>query len=69
MQVVAGDTKVVERGKCDGMYINTAGVGRIATGLRLGPASILPGDAVIVSGFLGDHGDLRSGTALWDRAT
>jgi hydrogenase expression/formation protein HypE len=66
--VVAGDTKVVERGKCDGVYINTAGVGRLTTELRLGAASILPGDAVIVSGFLGDHGisvlARRSGIAL-----
>jgi hydrogenase expression/formation protein HypE len=54
--VVTGDTKVVERGRCDGLYVNTAGIGKVATSLPLGPASIRPGDSVIVSGYLGDHG-------------
>ena len=54
--VVTGDTKVVERGRCDGIYLNTAGIGRLATPLPLGPASIQPGDSVMVSGHLGDHG-------------
>ncbi|MCL5734543.1 MAG: hydrogenase expression/formation protein HypE [Actinobacteria bacterium] len=54
--IVTGDTKVVERGRCDGLYLNTAGIGRLATPLPLGPASIRPGDAVLVSGHLGDHG-------------
>ena len=54
--VVAGDTKVVERGRCDGLYVNTAGIGKVVTFLPLGPASIRPGDSVIVSGYLGDHG-------------
>jgi hydrogenase expression/formation protein HypE len=54
--VVTGDTKVVERGRCDGVYLNTAGIGRVMTSLPLGPASLMPGDSVIVSGYLGDHG-------------
>lgn len=56
VRVVAGDTKVVERGKCDGVYLTTAGVGRIVPADPPGPTRILPGDAVIVNGFLGDHG-------------
>ncbi len=56
VQVVTGDTKVVERGKADGCYINTAGVGVIAAGVDLGVAQARPGDAIIVSGPIGDHG-------------
>jgi hydrogenase expression/formation protein HypE len=56
VRVVTGDTKVVERGKADGCYINTAGVGVIARGVRLGVAQARPGDAVLVSGPIGDHG-------------
>jgi hydrogenase expression/formation protein HypE len=54
--VVTGDTKVVERGKADGLYINTAGVGIVEHGRELAPERIRPGDRVIVSGTLGDHG-------------
>ena len=56
VQVVTGDTKVVEKGKADGCYINTAGVGAIARGLDLGVANARPGDAIIVTGPIGDHG-------------
>jgi hydrogenase expression/formation protein HypE len=57
VQVVTGDTKVVEKGKADGCYINTAGVGLIASGApELGVALARPGDAIIVSGPIGDHG-------------
>jgi hydrogenase expression/formation protein HypE len=57
VQVVTGDTKVVEKGKADGCYINTAGVGLIAPGAtELGVAQARPGDAIIVSGCIGDHG-------------
>ena len=56
VEIVTGDTKVVERGKADGCYINTAGVGMIDHELRLGAALARPGDAVIVSGPIGDHG-------------
>jgi hydrogenase expression/formation protein HypE len=54
--VVTGDTKVVERGKADGCYINTAGVGVIERGVALGVAQARPGDAILVSGPIGDHG-------------
>jgi len=56
VQIVAGDTKVVERGKADGMYINTAGIGPVRPGVEIGGARARPGDAVILSGSLGDHG-------------
>ena len=54
--IVAGDTKVVERGKADGMYITTTGVGRRRRRASLAPASVRPGDRVLVSGPIGDHG-------------
>lgn len=55
VQIVTGDTKVVEKGRGDGIYINTAGIGILRhPGLR--PEAIRPGDRVIVSGFVGDHG-------------
>ena len=54
--IVTGDTKVVERGKADGLYINTAGVGVMERDLDLSPATVRPGDRVLVSGTLGDHG-------------
>jgi hydrogenase expression/formation protein HypE len=56
VQIVTGDTKVVERGKADGCYINTAGVGVVEHDLALGVATARPGDVVIVSGPVGDHG-------------
>jgi hydrogenase expression/formation protein HypE len=56
VQVVTGDTKVVEKGKADGCYINTAGVGVIEDGISLGVAQARPGDAILVSGPIGDHG-------------
>ena len=56
VQVVTGDTKVVQRGKADGCYINTAGVGVVEHDMSLGVANARPGDAVIVSGPIGDHG-------------
>jgi len=55
-EVVCGDTKVVGRGAADGMFINTAGIGVIENGRALGPEAIRPGDRVLVSGTLGDHG-------------
>jgi hydrogenase expression/formation protein HypE len=54
--IVTGDTKVVERGKADGLYINTTGVGLVRHDLELSAASIRPGDVVLVSGLIGDHG-------------
>lgn len=56
VQVVAGDTKVVERGHGDGIYINTAGVGAVPEGRNIGPDQARPGDVVLISGTLGDHG-------------
>jgi len=56
VRVVTGDTKVVERGKADGCYINTAGIGRIERDVTLGAARARPGDAIVVSGPIGDHG-------------
>lgn len=54
--IAAGDTKVVERGKADGLYVNTSGVGLVPEGVVLGPERVRPGDRVLVSGTLGDHG-------------
>ena len=56
MQIVTGDTKVVQRGKADGCYITTAGVGTLDRPVRLGAAAREPGDVVLVSGPIGDHG-------------
>ena len=53
--IVTGDTKVVEKGRGDGIYINTAGIG-VLRHPGLSPGNIRPGDKVIVSGFVGDHG-------------
>ena len=78
--IVAGDTKVVTRGKADGCFVNTSGVGLIERNVDMGADKVRPGDAVLVSGPIGDHGiaimlargeldlvsDLRSDTApLW----
>ncbi|MBA3735238.1 MAG: hydrogenase expression/formation protein HypE [Actinobacteria bacterium] len=54
--IIAGDTKVVERDKGDGVYINTAGVGVLERELELSPSLVRPGDKILVSGTLGDHG-------------
>ncbi|MGN6134977.1 MAG: hydrogenase expression/formation protein HypE [Aureliella sp.] len=56
VSIVAGDTKVVERGHGDGCYINTSGIGRVPPGVQLGPQQIKPGDCVLLSGTIGDHG-------------
>ncbi|HZR50328.1 MAG TPA: hydrogenase expression/formation protein HypE [Streptosporangiaceae bacterium] len=56
VQIVTGDTKVVQKGKADGCYINTAGVGVLSDAVSLGVAHAQPGDAIIVSGPIGDHG-------------
>lgn len=55
VQIVTGDTKVVERGRGDGLYINTAGIGLVKYP-GLGPDKMRPGDAVLLSGTAGDHG-------------
>jgi hydrogenase expression/formation protein HypE len=56
VRIVTGDLKVVDRGKADGLFVNTAGVGRIATRSAIEPSSLRPGDAVILSGDIGRHG-------------
>jgi hydrogenase expression/formation protein HypE len=56
VEVVTGDTKVVDKGCGDGVFINTTGVGVIADGVTLSASGARPGDAVILSGFIGDHG-------------
>ena len=56
VKIVTGDTKVVQKGACDKLFLNTAGVGVIREGLDLGADKAQPGDAVIVNGWLGDHG-------------
>jgi hydrogenase expression/formation protein HypE len=56
VRIVTGDTKVVERGHGDGCYINTSGVGLLRPGVNVGPHRAQPGDVVLVSGTIGDHG-------------
>lgn len=66
--IITGDTKVVGRGGADGIYINTAGVGEAPEGVALSGAACRPGDVVLVSGTLGDHGiavmSVREGLAF-----
>jgi hydrogenase expression/formation protein HypE len=54
--IVAGDTKVVQKGKADGLYINTTGIGKIPPGIEIGGQNARPGDVIILSGTIGDHG-------------
>jgi hydrogenase expression/formation protein HypE len=56
VRIAGGDTKVVEHGKADHMYITTTGVGRLLTGVEISPQSVQPGDKVLLSGPMGDHG-------------
>jgi hydrogenase expression/formation protein HypE len=56
VKIAGGDTKVVEHGKADSMYITTAGIGRPIPGIELAAASVRPGDKVLLSGPIGDHG-------------
>lgn len=56
VQIVTGDTKVVDRGKGDGIFINTAGVGMIEHHLTIAPSSVRPGDAILLNGDIGRHG-------------
>ncbi len=84
VSIVTGDTKVVERGKCEQMYVVTTGVGLVAEEVELSPGRVQPGDRVLVSGPIGDHGiaillargeldieaDVRSDTQpLWSLAS
>ncbi|HXY71462.1 MAG TPA: hydrogenase expression/formation protein HypE [Actinomycetota bacterium] len=56
VRLVTGDTKVVERGGADGLYVTTAGIGLVPRGVEVGPERARPGDAVLVSGPIGSHG-------------
>ena len=56
VQIVTGDTKVVEKGSCDGVYINTAGFGVVPARVELSGTNCCPGDKILLSGTLGDHG-------------
>jgi hydrogenase expression/formation protein HypE len=56
VRVVTGDTKVVDNGSGDGVFLNTAGVGVVAAGVEIGPHRAAPGDAVLISGDIGVHG-------------
>ncbi len=56
VRLVTGDTKVVERGAADGLYVTTSGIGLIPDGVEVGPERCRPGDAIIVSGPVGSHG-------------
>lgn len=56
VQIVTGDTKVVQRGAADKLFINTAGIGIIPTGVNVSAHNIQPGDAIIINGELGNHG-------------
>jgi hydrogenase expression/formation protein HypE len=68
VSIVAGDTKVVDRGQCDGMYLSTAGAGFVPDGVDVRPGRIQAGDALLVSGDLGRHGiavlSVREGIAF-----
>ncbi|MFF9348809.1 hydrogenase expression/formation protein HypE [Streptomyces sp. NPDC014734] len=56
VRLVTGDTKVVETGSGDGVYVNTSGIGAVPDGVRIGPERARPGDAVLISGDIGLHG-------------
>jgi len=56
VRIVTGDTKVVDRGKADGIFINTAGVGQVPAGIDVHPARVAVGDKILVSGDVGRHG-------------
>ena len=68
VQVVTGDSKVVERGKGDGVFINTSGIGVVLPGVEIGPQRVQPGDEIVLSGPIGLHGiaimALREGLSL-----
>jgi hydrogenase expression/formation protein HypE len=56
VKIVTGDTKVVDRGKGDGIFINTAGIGVVGPNVNISPSRVRPGDAILISGDLGRHG-------------
>ncbi|WP_062482982.1 hydrogenase expression/formation protein HypE [Candidatus Nitrospira inopinata] len=68
VSIITGDTKVVDRGKGDGIFINTAGIGVVPPGVCLSPQMVQPGDAILISGDVGSHGvavlSVREGLAF-----
>lgn len=56
VELVTGDTKVVDKGKGDGLFVNTAGIGLVEAALPIGPVSVRPGDRILLSGDIGRHG-------------
>ena len=56
VRIAGGDTKVVEHGNAEGMYVTTTGIGRLLSGVEISPQSVRPGDKVLLSGPIGDHG-------------
>ncbi len=56
VEIVTGDTKVVEKGSCDGMFVNTSGIGLVPDGVKLSGDQARPGDRIILSGAIGEHG-------------
>ena len=56
VELVTGDTKVVDKGKGDGVFINTAGIGVVEEGVDVSPRRVEPGDAIVISGDIGAHG-------------
>lgn len=56
VELVTGDTKVVDKGKGDGVFINTAGIGEVLEGVEISPGRVEPGDAIVISGDIGAHG-------------
>lgn len=68
VQVLTGDTKVVERGKGDGIFINTSGIGEVLEGVEISPRRVRPGDRILLSGTLAEHGvsilSVREGLAF-----
>jgi hydrogenase expression/formation protein HypE len=56
VDIVTGDTKVVQRGKADRLFVNTAGIGHIPAGINVSGSNVKPGDAIILNGTIGDHG-------------
>ena len=73
VKIITGDTKVVDRGKGDRIFINTSGVGMIPEGINISPKNCRPGDAIVLSGSIGDHGvaimSARSGLEFETRIT
>ncbi len=62
VQIVTGDTKVVEKGAADKLFINTAGIGVIPRGINIASHRAHPGDAIIINGYIGDHGAVIAGS-------